>query len=98
LSETQQHVSKNRANVLYKAIVAIKASERDGLIDICHQMSGTLGFYDSEEEMHLINDFQRWLEANGEASTVLVNLTRGELVAALEDSYSALENGMDRKS
>jgi signal transduction histidine kinase len=98
LSETQQHVSKNRANVLYKAIVAIKASEPDGLIDICHQMSGTLGFYDSEKEMHLINDFQRWLEANGEASTVLVNLTRGELVAALEDSYSALDNGMDRKS
>lgn len=98
VSETEQHVSKKRPSVLYKAIVAIKACGQGELPDICHQMSGALGFYDLEAEMHLVTGLQSWLAANPAALADLVELKREELVLALEESYSALDDGMERKS
>lgn len=96
-SETQLLVSKNRSGVLYKAIVALKASGPDELIDICHQMSSTVGFYDLEKEMHLISDLQLWLESNPGALSDLVYSKKEELISALENSYAGLDNGMERK-
>jgi signal transduction histidine kinase len=98
VSETEQHVSKKRPSVLFKAIVAIKESEHSELIAVCHQMSGTLGFYALEPEMILVSAFQSWLEANPEALTDLVELKRGELVLALEKTYSNLDKGLERQS
>lgn len=97
VTETDQLISKNRSNVLFKAIVALKDAQPDELINVSHQMSGTLGFYDLEKEMHLISDFQSWLESKPDDLDALLDSKRTELVTALEVSYSHLDVGMDRK-
>jgi signal transduction histidine kinase len=97
-SETQLHVAKNRSSVLYKAIVALKASEPEQLIDVCHQMSSTVGFYNLEKEMHLIADLQAWLEANPEALRDLALSKKEEVIFSLEDSYAALDIGVEKQS
>lgn len=91
ISDVDKHIAVNRGNVLFKAISAIKASSTHELADVCHQMSGALGFYDLENEMEQISDFQHWLEANPESLLTLINVKRDELVSSLEKSYAALE-------
>lgn len=89
-SEIDRHVSTNRINVLHKAIVAIRESPRQELIQACHQMSGAVGFYSLEFEMNLISQMQHWLEANPEATLEEIDLKKDQLVLHLEETYSAL--------
>lgn len=89
-SEIDRHVSTNRINVLHKAIVAIRESPRQELIQACHQMSGAVGFYSLELEMNLISQMQHWLEANPEATLEEIDLKKDQLVLHLEETYSAL--------
>lgn len=98
VSEVVRHVSSQRSTVLLKAIIAIKASPQSELTKVCHEMSGALGFYDLEDEMHRISDLQRWLESNPTAIKKLVNLKKEELVSSLEASYSVLDVAMVGKS
>jgi chemotaxis protein histidine kinase CheA len=90
VSEIDRHVSTNRINVLHKAIVAIRESPRQELIQACHQMSGAVGFYSLELEMNLISQMQHWLEANPEATLEEIDLKKDQLVLHLEETYSAL--------
>jgi signal transduction histidine kinase len=90
ISEIDRHVSTNRINVLHKAIVAIRESPRQELIQVCHQMSGAVGFYSLELEMNLISQMQQWLEANPEATLEEIDLKKDQLVLHLEETYSAL--------
>ena len=90
ISEIDRHVSTNRINVLHKAIVAIRESPRQELIQVCHQMSGAVGFYSLELEMNLISQMQQWLEANPEAALEEIDLKKDQLVLHLEETYSAL--------
>ena len=90
VSEIDRHVSTNRINVLHKAIVAIRESPRQELIQACHQMSGAVGFYSLEFEMNLISQMQHWLEANPEATLEEIDLKKDQLVLHLEETYSAL--------
>ena len=90
ISEIDRHVSTNRINVLHKAIVAIRESPRQELIQVCHQMSGAVGFYSLELEMKLISQMQQWLEANPEATLEEIDLKKDQLVLHLEETYSAL--------
>ena len=90
VSEIDRHVSTNRINVLHKAIVAIRESPRQELIQACHQMSGAVGFYSLELEMNLISQMQHWLEANPEATLEEIDLKKDQLVHHLEETYSAL--------
>jgi signal transduction histidine kinase len=92
ISDIDNHISKNRANVLFKAIAGIKESSPNELADICHQMSGALGFYELENEMNLISDLQNWLEENSDVPVTLINSKKDELISNLEGKYVALEN------
>lgn len=92
ISDIDKHISKNRESVLYKAIAGIKASPYTELIDMCHQMSGALGFYDLENEMQQISEFQHWLEENPGALLALIDLKKDELISSLEKSYAAIED------
>jgi signal transduction histidine kinase len=92
ISEVEQHISKHRSSVLFKAITAIKASPHGELIRVCHEMSGAVGFYELADEMEKISAFQSWYETNPDSAIVLVDIKRDELISSLEESFSALSN------
>ena len=97
ISGVNKHISKNRANVLYKAIVAIKSSRPEDLAKVSHEMSGAVGFYELENEMNLINGLQKWIELNPDVSNEEIDLKRNEVVAMLEETYSNLNDATEVK-
>lgn len=97
ISGVSQHISKNRANVLYKAIVGIKNSSPEDLAKVSHEMSGAVGFYELENEMNLINGLQKWIELNPDISNEEINLKRNEVVAMLEETFSNLNDATEVK-
>jgi hypothetical protein len=78
--------------------VALKGSSREDLPKVCHEMSGALGFYELEVEMHLITDLQTWVESHLDASSEEVNRKKKEIVTTLEEVFSALGDAMETNS
>lgn len=97
ISGVSQHISKNRANVLYKAIVGIKNSSPEDLAKVSHEMSGAVGFYELENEMNLINGLQKWIELNPDVSNEEIDFKRNEVVAMLEETFSNLNDATEVK-
>ena len=98
VSEVNQFVVRNRSNVLFKAITALKAASQEDLTRVCHEMSGALGFYDLELEMNLISDLQKWVESNPNTSSELVAHKKEDLIAILEESFTNLGDAMEDNS
>ena len=59
LGKVDQLISKNRANVLNKAIIALRTAPAHELAPVSHEMGGAVGFYDLEKEQEVLSAIQK---------------------------------------
>ena len=90
LGKVAQLISKNRVNVLNKAIIALRTAPAHELAPVSHEMGGAVGFYDLEKESELINEFNLWLIKNPLAQQEDLNQLKENLIDSLNHSYIVL--------
>ena len=92
-----QLISKNKANVLNKAIIALKKAPNGELAAVSHEMGGAVGFYELEKESKLINDFNLWLIKNQDLNAGDLPQIKENLIDTLNNSYNSI-NEQRRKA
>lgn len=91
-SAVENFISESRVGVLRRAISSISAAPEEGLMDKCHEIGGSLGFYTFLQEGSQVLTFSQWLRANPDTDIEMITIKKAELLAMLRESLLNIES------
>ncbi len=91
IAAVENFISESRLGVLRRAISSITDAPDEELMDKCHEIGGSLGFYTFSQEGSHVLTFSRWLRANPDTDKEVVTAKKAEILAMLRESLLNIE-------
>lgn len=92
ISAVENFISESRLGVMRRAISSISDASEEELMDKCHEIGGSLGFYTFSQEGSQVLTLSRWLRSNPSIEKEMIMIKKVEILAMLRESLLNIES------